>query len=65
MTYSQVLGVIGYSVLPLVITGPLVSVLRQLPLLAFLVKVRHSLHKVKFFLRPALRKMGRKIELGA
>ena len=38
VTYSQVLGVVGYSMLPLVITGPLVSLLRSLPWLSFLLK---------------------------
>ena len=39
MTYSQTLGLIGYSLLPLVIVAPLVSLLKQYQWLAFFVKV--------------------------
>ena len=39
VSYSQTLGVIGYSLLPLVIVAPLISVLYSLPWVAFFVKV--------------------------
>ena len=40
VTYSQTLGLIGYSLLPLVIVAPIVSLLQSYPWMAFLVKVR-------------------------
>jgi hypothetical protein len=40
VTYSQTLGLVGYSLLPLVIVAPIVSLLKQYQWLAFFVKVR-------------------------
>lgn len=39
VSYSQTLGVIGYCLLPIVITAPIVSVLQSLPWASFVVKV--------------------------
>lgn len=43
VTYSQTLGVIGYSLLPLFVMAPIISLLNSYPWIAFFVKVIHHL----------------------
>lgn len=40
VTCSQTLGVIGYSLLPLLMVAPIISLLHHYPWVAFLIKVR-------------------------
>ena len=47
VTYSQTLGVIGYSLLPLFVMAPIISILHSYPWVAFLAKVIHEhMHNV-------------------
>ena len=39
VTYSQTLGVIGYSLLPLFVMAPIISILQSYPWIAFFAKV--------------------------
>ena len=48
VTYSQTLGLIGYSLLPLVIVAPIVSLLESYHWIAFFVKVRQSIHGIGY-----------------
>ena len=51
VSYSQTLGVVGYCLLPLVITAPVVSAVQSLPWLAFILKVLYChIHLPLFFL---------------
>ena len=70
MSYSQTLGLIGYSLLPLVIVAPIVSLLKSYQWLSFFVKVRphyrtgYSLLMYVNFLSRVLVCYGQHIALG-
>ena len=49
VNYSQCLGVIGYSVLPLFVVGLILPVTHSLPWLHFIIKVRRTKGYVNFF----------------
>ena len=63
VNYSQCLGVIGYSVLPLFVVGLILPVTHSLPWLHFIIKVRRTKDRCQDFLTCSYYPTGRKISL--